>query len=175
MITQYAAASLVSENKVLSHPASVDSIPSSGNQEDHVSMGTIAARKSREILENVKRVIATEIMAACQAIDFREIPSSGNQEDHVSMGTIAARKSREILENVKRVIATEIMAACQAIDFREGLVLGEGTKAAYDFIREHVDFIKEDKVMYKDLDKITELITSEKLLKRVEEKVKLLY
>lgn len=128
MITQYAAASLVSENKVLAHPASVDSIP-----------------------------------------------SSGNQEDHVSMGTIAARKSREILENVKRVIATEIMAACQAIDFREGLVLGKGTKAAYDIIRENVEFIKEDKIMYKDLDKITELITSEELLKRVEEKVKLSY
>ncbi|OPJ62383.1 histidine ammonia-lyase [Clostridium oryzae] len=72
MITQYAAAALVSENKVLAHPASVDSIPSSANQEDHVSMGTIAARKSRSILENVKRVIATELMAACQAIDFRE-------------------------------------------------------------------------------------------------------
>lgn len=72
MITQYAAAALVSENKVLAHPASVDSIPSSANQEDHVSMGTIAARKSLEILKNARRVLATEIMAACQAIDFRE-------------------------------------------------------------------------------------------------------
>ena len=50
MIVQYSAASLVSENKVLSHPASVDSIPSSANQEDHVSMGTIAARKARDIM-----------------------------------------------------------------------------------------------------------------------------
>lgn len=72
MITQYAAASLVSENKILAHPASVDSIPSSANQEDHVSMGTIAAVKSRRILDNVYRVIATEILASCQAIDFRE-------------------------------------------------------------------------------------------------------
>lgn len=72
MITQYAAASLVSENKVLAHPASVDSIPSSANQEDHVSMGTIAARKAKSILGNAQRVLATEIMAACQAIDFRE-------------------------------------------------------------------------------------------------------
>lgn len=128
MITQYAAASLVSENKVLAHPASVDSIP-----------------------------------------------SSGNQEDHVSMGTIAARKSREILENVKRVIATEIMAACQAIDFREGLILGKGTKVAYDIVRRHVDFVKEDKIMYKDLEKITELITSEELLREVEKVVELKY
>jgi len=70
MIVQYSAAALVSENKVLSHPASVDSIPSSGNQEDHVSMGTIGARKAREIYKNVRRVIAMEIMCACQAIDL---------------------------------------------------------------------------------------------------------
>lgn len=72
MITQYAAAALVSENKVLAHPASVDSIPSSANQEDLVSMGTIAARKARDIIDNAKRVVATEMMAACQAIDFRK-------------------------------------------------------------------------------------------------------
>ena len=71
MIVQYSAAALVSENKVLAHPASVDSIPSSANQEDHVSMGTIAARKAREIMENVRRVLAMEIMCACQAIDLR--------------------------------------------------------------------------------------------------------
>ena len=70
MIVQYSAASLVSENKILSHPASVDSIPSSGNQEDHVSMGTIGARKAREILKNTRRVIAMEMMCACQAIDL---------------------------------------------------------------------------------------------------------
>ena len=71
MIVQYTAAALVSENKVLAHPASVDSIPSSANQEDHVSMGTIAARKAREILENARRVLAIELMCACQAIDLR--------------------------------------------------------------------------------------------------------
>ncbi|MGO1580640.1 MAG: histidine ammonia-lyase [Peptoniphilaceae bacterium] len=72
MITQYAAAALASENKVLAHPASVDSIPSCENQEDFVSMGTIAARKARDIVTNSRRILATEIMAACQAIDFRE-------------------------------------------------------------------------------------------------------
>lgn len=71
MIVQYSAASLVSENKVLAHPASVDSIPSSANQEDHVSMGTIAARKAREILGNTRRVLAMELMCACQGIDMR--------------------------------------------------------------------------------------------------------
>lgn len=71
MIVQYSAAALVSENKVLAHPASVDSIPSSANQEDHVSMGTIAARKAKSIMKNVRRVLAMELMCACQAIDLR--------------------------------------------------------------------------------------------------------
>lgn len=72
MIAQYAAAALVSENKILAHPASVDSIPSSANQEDHVSMGTIAARKAREILKNVQNVIAIELLAGAQGVDFKE-------------------------------------------------------------------------------------------------------
>jgi histidine ammonia-lyase len=72
MIVQYTAASLVSENKVLAHPASVDSIPSSANQEDHVSMGSISARKAKSILDNTLKVIAMELFVAAQAIDFRE-------------------------------------------------------------------------------------------------------
>ena len=71
MILQYTAASMVSENKVLAHPASVDSIPSSANQEDHVSMGMTAARKARLIIENTLSVIALELFAAAQAIELR--------------------------------------------------------------------------------------------------------
>jgi len=70
MITQYTAAALVSENKVLSHPASVDSIPTSANKEDHVSMGTIAARKCREVADNATHVIAIELLCAAQALDL---------------------------------------------------------------------------------------------------------
>ena len=73
MICQYAAASIVSENKVHAHPASVDSIPSSANQEDHVSMGTTAARKCRTIVKNLYSVLAFELMAAVQGIDLRGI------------------------------------------------------------------------------------------------------
>lgn len=73
MILQYTAASLVSENKVLAHPASVDSIPSSANQEDHVSMGTIAARGAYQIVQNVWRVLAIEMICAMQALEFRGI------------------------------------------------------------------------------------------------------
>lgn len=68
MVVQYAAAALVSENKVLAHPASVDSIPTSANQEDHVSMGTIGSRQAREIIHNSARVIAIEMICASQAI-----------------------------------------------------------------------------------------------------------
>ena len=93
MIVQYSAAALVSENKVLAHPASVDSIPSSAGQEDHVSMGTIAARKAAEILGNVRRVLAMEIMCSCQAIDL-----AGNN-DKLGKGTKPA------YETIRKVCA----------------------------------------------------------------------
>lgn len=130
MITQYAAAALVSENKVLAHPASVDSIPSSANQEDLVSMGTIAARKARDIIGNATRVVATELMAACQAIDFRS---------------------------------------------DKGFKLGKGTAEAYRVVREAVNFMEVDTdiEMYKELDKVTELIVNGKILEAVEKAVKL--
>lgn len=70
MISQYTAASLVSENKVLAHPSSVDSIPTSANQEDHVSMGTTSARQCAMILENARWVLAVEVLNAAQALDF---------------------------------------------------------------------------------------------------------
>ncbi len=71
MMAQYTAASLVSENKSLAHPASVDSIPSSANREDHVSMSTIAARKATQIVANVQRVAAIELLCASQALSLR--------------------------------------------------------------------------------------------------------
>ena len=77
MIVQYAAAALVSENKVLAHPASVDSIPSSANQEDHVSMGTIAARKAQSMLKNTQDVLAMEMLCSTQAIDLQDNKALG--------------------------------------------------------------------------------------------------
>jgi len=73
MITQYTAAALATENKVLAHPASVDTIPTSANVEDHVSMGCTAALKTRQIVNNVEKILAFELMAAAQAIDFRKL------------------------------------------------------------------------------------------------------
>jgi histidine ammonia-lyase len=70
MIPQYVAASLVSENKVLAHPASVDSIPTSAGQEDHVSMGNAAGLKAWQVLANAERVLAVELLAGAQAVEF---------------------------------------------------------------------------------------------------------
>ncbi len=91
MITQYAAASLVSENKVLAHPASVDSIPSSANQEDHVSMGTTAARHAYMIIQNALRVLAIEGICAAQAVTLRGVEK-------------LAPKTREVYEKIRRVV-----------------------------------------------------------------------
>jgi histidine ammonia-lyase len=71
MLAQYTAASLVSENKVLAHPASVDTIPTSGKQEDHVSMGWTAVRKLRDVVANVRTCLAVEILCAAQGVDLR--------------------------------------------------------------------------------------------------------
>jgi histidine ammonia-lyase len=88
MILQYTAAALVSEDKVLAHPASVDSIPTSANQEDHVSMGSISARHARAIVANAERIVAIELLVAAQALDVRlallpgTLPGAGVAEAH---------------------------------------------------------------------------------------------
>ncbi len=111
MILQYSAASMVSENKVYAHPASVDSIPSSGNQEDHVSMGTTAARKAKMILENTRRVLGLELFAAYQALTFR-----GPEK------------------------------------------LAPATKAVYDYIAELVPPVKEDIIMYPQMERFNQML-----------------
>jgi len=122
MIVQYAAAALVSENKILAHPASVDSIPSSANQEDHVSMGTIAARKARDILDNGRKVLAMELLAACQGIDLR-----GKKE--LGKGTeIAYNIVRENISTVHedRIMYKEINKAEEII--KSNIILDEINK-----------------------------------------------
>jgi histidine ammonia-lyase len=79
MVLQYTAAALVSENKGLAHPASVDSIPTSANQEDHVSMGPIAGRQARVVVEHVQRILAIELLCAARALDLRLGMQQGTQ------------------------------------------------------------------------------------------------
>ncbi len=104
MIVQYTAAALVSENKVLAHPASVDSIPSSAGQEDHVSMGTIAIRQAAEIGRNVRRVLAMELMVACQGIDLRGNKGLGKGTqaayDLVRRGCATLDRDRELYPDI---------------------------------------------------------------------------
>ena len=86
MIVQVAAASIVSENKTLCHPASVDTIPTSADKEDHVSMGAWAARKAITVIENVRRVLAMELMSASQGIDLlRPLRSTKKIEELMSI------------------------------------------------------------------------------------------
>ena len=79
MLVQYTAAALASENKGLAHPASVDSIPTSANQEDHVSMGPIAGRQARTIVEHVEQIVAIELLCAARALDLRLASLPGTQ------------------------------------------------------------------------------------------------
>ncbi|AIC96338.1 histidine ammonia-lyase [Shouchella lehensis] len=92
MIMQYVAAALVSENKTLAHPASVDSIPSSANQEDHVSMGTIGARHALEVVANVRHVYAIEAICAMEATSYRgtENMATATCRWHVQMRKIVS-------------------------------------------------------------------------------------
>lgn len=129
MIAQYTAASLVSENKSLAHPASIDSIPTCENQEDHVSMAPIAARKARQILENVRKIVAIEFLFSAQALDFR-LREFGNKD---------------------------------SVD----KILGQGTAAAYKMIREHVEFLEQDRPLYSDIDRLINLIEQEKILETI--------
>lgn len=127
MIAQYTAAALVSENKVLSHPASVDSIP-----------------------------------------------TSAGKEDLNSMGSISARKCFQVLRNVQNVTAIELLLASQGIDFLKPLKCGVGTNAAYRTIRKHIPFLKRDRILKKDLDKILKLVINDEIIKNVEQVVKLI-
>jgi len=79
MVVQYTAAALASENKVLAHPASADSIPTSANAEDHVSMGPIAARKAAQIAGHVETIVALELLCAAQGVDFRRRQQPGQR------------------------------------------------------------------------------------------------
>jgi histidine ammonia-lyase len=121
MLAQYTAASLVSESKSLAHPASVDSIPSSAGQEDHVSMGMTSARHLRECVANAETVVGIELLAAAQALDLRAplAPGAGTRR-----ATEVVRESISFLES-DRELGPDIEAAVE-------LVRGQGLRAAVE-------------------------------------------
>jgi len=124
MIAQYTSAALVSENKVLVHPASADSVPTSANQEDHVSMGTIAARQAREILGNVQHILAIELMSAAQGVDFLEHrPGKGTGAAYDLIRTVVTHMEEDRLlhpdmEAVHRLVVDESLV--QAVEAAVG-------------------------------------------------------
>jgi histidine ammonia-lyase len=122
MVAQYTAAALVAENRRLAAPASVDSIPTSGMQEDHVSMGWGAALKLRSVLDNLANILAVELLASARALDFRAPLKP-------SPATAAVRDllRREVKgPGPDRVVAPELAAASALI--RSGAVVGAAQK-----------------------------------------------
>ncbi len=117
MIPQYTAASLVSENKVLAHPASVDSITSSGNKEDHVSMGTTAARKIIDIIKNTRLVLAIEWLVAAQACDLRGIKKYG--KGTAEMMKLIRSEISKVTED--RILYNDIMKSLDIISNDENI------------------------------------------------------
>jgi histidine ammonia-lyase len=113
MIVQVAAASIVSENKTLCHPASVDSIPTSADKEDHVSMGAWAAVKASRVLTNARRVLAMELLAAAQGLDF-----------------LRPLRTSPVLEKVMRQIRKHVPRADEDRSFHEDLIFLEGLIAS---------------------------------------------
>lgn len=143
MIAQYTAAALVSENKTLCHPASVDSIPTSANQEDHVSMGTIGSRKARDILNNTKKVLAIELLCALQALDLRLGIDTKSGEVAYSQADIESRGKRP----------------------------GAGVEVAYKCARQIIPFMEEDRPVWQDIEKAIALLDSRDMLAAVEKTV----
>jgi histidine ammonia-lyase len=117
MIPQYVAASLVSENKVLCHPASVDSIPTSAGQEDHVSMGNAAGLKAWQVLANSERAVAIELLAGAQGVEFLAPlePGAGVRATHAFVRSVSPRLGDD------RSLAPDIEAVAVAI--RDGSLL----------------------------------------------------
>lgn len=123
MIPQYTAAALVSENKILCHPASVDSIPTSLGQEDHVSMGSISAIKLLQVLLNVEYVLAVELLTAAQALDFRSPLNAGT-------GVMAAHRflRARVPHALQDYEVRSDLETCAAL-LREGGIISEVERA----------------------------------------------
>lgn len=135
LIAQYTAAALASENKVLCHPASVDSIPTSANTEDHVSMGTIAARKARKVVENVKNILAIELLCATEALSYRVDPEKRWQKKNES-GDI------EDLPKIKGRCGERTDKLHQKIRGKDGIPLLNGRDAVlYELVDRAKEFL----------------------------------
>jgi histidine ammonia-lyase len=121
MVAQYTAAALVSDNKTLAHPDSVDSIPSSADQEDHVSMGANAARHTLEIIENLRAIVAVELLCAAQAVDLRE--DGPERLARLTRSVYDKMRSRVRFLEHDRALAPDIEAVIDLV--RSGTILAD--------------------------------------------------
>jgi histidine ammonia-lyase len=124
MIPQYVAAALVSENKVLAHPASVDSIPTSAGQEDHVSMGNAAGLKALRVLDNVERALAIELLAGTQAIEFLAPlqPGDGVRAVHDAVRELSPRLTEDRSLSADIEVVADAVRAGAIVDSAEARV-----------------------------------------------------
>jgi histidine ammonia-lyase len=149
MIAQYTAASIVSENKVLAHPASVDSIPTSANAEDHVSMSTHAARKLRTVMSNVEAVLAIELMTSAQAIEWRVTMNlDPNQPAPALLGLDEAEKQAKEFESRVGGKAAKIAES-----------LGEGTRELYLRVRAIAQPVFGDRPLDEDIRRLRAVVS----------------
>jgi histidine ammonia-lyase len=169
MVAQYTAAGLVSENKVLAHPASVDSIPTAAGAEDHNAMATIAARKARTVAAHCEAVLAIELMVAAQAVDWRA--GVGRPPRPMAPagrgpwpGTVPSPEAGAAAGEA------EAFRAATAAERREAIAghLGRGTAAAYRAIRRVVAPLAEDRPVAPDLLALRRLLAAGTLLAAVE-------
>jgi len=148
----------------------IDRLLNPNVQEDHLPpfLATDAGIQSGYM---ISQYVAADLVSTNRSEgrpSMDNIPVSGNQEDHVSMSAQSALRSDDVVDRTTRVVATELVCATQALDFVEtGLDPGVGTTAAYDAIREHVDFLEEDRPVHADVDVATALIKSDKLLDHI--------
>lgn len=157
MIAQYTAASLVSENKVLAHPASVDSIPTSANVEDHVAMANHAARKALQVLANVQVVLAIEYLAATQAVDWR-VGMDISPDSAPPARSVPGQLWRETWEAHRRQ-SLEFSTATRPE--RSGAIaraLGSGTRQLYTAIRDVVAPLVEDRPLDGDIRAVWQML-----------------
>jgi histidine ammonia-lyase len=170
MIAQYTAAALVSENKVLTHPASVDSIPTSANSEDHVAMATTAARKLRTVVANAQAVLAVELMVAAQAVEWRvgmerpprRLAREGPSGDALEQAREAWRVSGAEAERFAEVTRPENRSEIASR-------LGAGTRAAYLAVRSAAEPMVADRPLDGDLRALRRRLEDHSLVAAVEE------
>jgi histidine ammonia-lyase len=174
MITQYSAASLVNENKVLAHPASVDSIPTAANVEDHVAMATTAARKLRTVLANVKAGLGIELLVAAQGVEWRTglryFPRVGSEtaaEGDIP-GPVAAHEGPARVQAEDDNFRHAVRAENRSELARE---LGSGSRAAYLAIRGVVAPVLTDRPLDDDIRHMRTLVAQGNLLAAVAEAI----